>query len=233
MLDSVGNVFSNPQQYTDSDTQFINDGHRKIAATTDKSIMVPVLANPNHTDPVMTFLPEPSSEFINHYINSDIKIKNVFFKINESNLFEIYIYILNLKMEKKYLQISLEDAKEIYGKGNDVMDKLILNTFNRKELGLPPTKWEDVDEEEIINMELTKQMQALRKLVRLRDIYNDGWIADWTSDEPKYVIYVSQNSLTPVCIKSVQSVMCFKTKELRDTFHYYFKYLLDIAKPLL
>lgn len=136
-------------------------------------------------------------------------------------------------MKKRYLQISLEDAKEIYGKGNDVIDKLILNTFNRKELGLLPTKWEDVDDEELINMGLTEQMQALRKLVHLRDIYNDGWIADWTSDEPKYVIYVNENSLTPVCVKSARSVMCFKTKELRDTFHYHFKYLLDIAKPLI
>lgn len=86
MLDSMGNVFSNPQQYTNSDTQFINDGHRKIVSTTDKSIMVPVLANPNHTDPVMTFLPEPSNEFINDYINSDVEIKNVLFETKENKI---------------------------------------------------------------------------------------------------------------------------------------------------
>lgn len=136
-------------------------------------------------------------------------------------------------MEGRYLKISLEDAKEIYGKGNDIIDKLILNTFNRKELGLLPTRWEDVDEEELNNIGLTEEMQALRKLVHLRDIYNDGWVADWTSDEPKHVIYSYQNNITPMCVINAQSVMCFKTKGLRDAFHYYFKYLLEIAKPLI
>lgn len=40
MLDSAGNVFSNPQQYIDVKTQYINDGHRKIIASTDKSLNI-------------------------------------------------------------------------------------------------------------------------------------------------------------------------------------------------
>lgn len=40
MLDSFGNVFSNPRQYTNPETQFLNKGLRKIIATTDSSLRI-------------------------------------------------------------------------------------------------------------------------------------------------------------------------------------------------
>jgi hypothetical protein len=73
MLDSFGNVFSNPQQYTNPETQFLNKGLRKIIATTDKSLFKEVSATGYTEDRARTFygkeyLPKPSQEFLKIFV---------------------------------------------------------------------------------------------------------------------------------------------------------------------
>lgn len=46
MLDSFGNVFSTPQQYLgEREQHYLNKGHRKIIASTDQSLGLPIPSN--------------------------------------------------------------------------------------------------------------------------------------------------------------------------------------------
>lgn len=73
MLDSFGNVFSNPQQYLGkAKGHYINKGTRKIIATTDSSLTVEkvdgFLSKDSPTGKLLDYLPQPSQEFIEKYI---------------------------------------------------------------------------------------------------------------------------------------------------------------------
>ena len=81
--------------------------------------------------------------------------------------------------------------------------------------------------------ELAEASLAMAQLLQLRDAYNDGWVADWSDDTKKYVIKVFNNILAKNDYHLNQSVMNFKTAELRYEFFKNFKDLLTIAKPLL
>lgn len=75
--------------------------------------------------------------------------------------------------------------------------------------------------------------EALRKLVILRDYYNEGWQPDWNKCSTKYCI--GQEGLDISAINQIYNsrVMCFETEEIRDKFLEEQKELLEIAKPLL
>ncbi|WP_311327760.1 hypothetical protein [Capnocytophaga sputigena] len=78
--------------------------------------------------------------------------------------------------------------------------------------------------------------EALRKLVILRDYYNEGWQPDWDSDKAiKHTIETCFNDdfiIKPTSI-NYPCVLAFKSKEIRDKFFEEQKELLEIAKPLL
>nr|DAP89642.1 MAG TPA: hypothetical protein [Caudoviricetes sp.] len=76
--------------------------------------------------------------------------------------------------------------------------------------------------------------EALRKLVILRDYYNEGWEPDWEDgDEYKYCIKNFGNELYTIDLDYSARVMTFKTPEIRDKFLEEQRELLEIAKPLL
>ena len=76
--------------------------------------------------------------------------------------------------------------------------------------------------------------EALKKLIVLRDYYNEGWQPDW-SDEgvKKFVIYVEYDALKCGENYSAKRTLVFKSKEIRNRFLEEQKELLEIAKPLL
>ena len=75
--------------------------------------------------------------------------------------------------------------------------------------------------------------EALKKLVILRDYYNEGWQPNWEDDEWKYFIeyYRGELDVNRTCGNS--RVLAFKSREIRDKFLEEQKELLEIAKPLL
>lgn len=76
--------------------------------------------------------------------------------------------------------------------------------------------------------------EALRKLVILRDYYNDGWQPDWkNNDENKYVILTENDEIKCEKNYSYKRVLAFKTSEIRNKFLEDQRELLEIAKPLL
>ena len=90
-------------------------------------------------------------------------------------------------------------------------------------------------EEAYVNEEYELAFEALKKLIILRDYYNEGWKADWDVNKVKYVIkrhgnmYFSNIETT----ENYPSILCFKSKEIKDKFLEEQRELLEIAKPLL
>ena len=83
------------------------------------------------------------------------------------------------------------------------------------------------------NKELADAIEALLKLLFLRDYYNEGWQPDFKDDILKYSICVDDDNLEGGLHKSSSKVMLFKSKEIRNKFLEEQKKLLEIAKPLL
>jgi len=86
-------------------------------------------------------------------------------------------------------------------------------------------------DEAYINEEYERAFEALKKLVILRDYYNEGW-------KPKnnsyvHIITTRNGELVKDCLMGDFRVLYFESKEIRNTFFEEQKELLEIAKPLL
>lgn len=86
---------------------------------------------------------------------------------------------------------------------------------------------------EYVNEKQDNAFEALRKLVILRDYYNEGWQPDWTKATVKYCIEVYGEDLSIIDFQFKLKPMAFKTREIRDKFLEEQRELLEIAKPLL
>ena len=77
--------------------------------------------------------------------------------------------------------------------------------------------------------------EALKKLIILRDYYNEGWQPDWREDSKvvKFCIEVYKNDFNKIELFHTLHVLAFRTKEIRDKFLEEQKELLEIAKPLI
>lgn len=91
------------------------------------------------------------------------------------------------------------------------------------------------DERTYPSKEIYEAFEALRKLMILRDYYNEGWLPDfdYNTKECKFCIVVYGNILNKDTTFSVSRVLSFKTEGIRDKFFEEQKELLEIAKPLL
>ncbi|WP_454980072.1 hypothetical protein [Capnocytophaga haemolytica] len=105
-----------------------------------------------------------------------------------------------------------EEAEKIYEPKSE---------YNKKEYGGYPTQ------------ELADASEALRRLLFLRNYYNEGWRPNYKNKETKYTIYTWANTI--ICNNTFDNnrILCFETEEIRDKFFEEQKELLEIAKPLL
>lgn len=114
---------------------------------------------------------------------------------------------------EKNITLTLEKARELYGK-NPEMDELLLANFTEEELEEPilPKSWEDISKEKIIKgyyidytvsyiyrgdafgnckprkclyntFKQAKSALAMAQLSQLMEIYNDGWEPNWESTD--------------------------------------------------
>lgn len=89
-------------------------------------------------------------------------------------------------------------------------------------------------DEAYINEEYERAFEALRKLIIFREYYNQGWQPDWKNpDVIKHTIEVFSNELRKSGNYTLQQLLVFKTKEIRNKFLEEQRELLEIAKPLL
>jgi len=84
--------------------------------------------------------------------------------------------------------------------------------------------------------ELADASEALRRLLFLRDYYNEGWQPDWNDTSLKHIIYMKVEGGWNFLIDSRSKyprVLHFKSEEIAKKFIKEQKELLEIAKPLL
>ena len=90
---------------------------------------------------------------------------------------------------------------------------------------------------EYVNEKQENALEALRKLVILRDYYNEGWQPDWSKkNKMHFCIRVRNNEITTNSssdINEFNAVLVFEDYTIRDKFLEEQKELLEIAKPLL
>lgn len=75
--------------------------------------------------------------------------------------------------------------------------------------------------------------EALKKLVILREYYNEGWKADWKSSDKKYIIEFYEDEMGVIGVFGIRAVLHFRSRKIAERFLEEQKELLEIAKPLL
>lgn len=84
-----------------------------------------------------------------------------------------------------------------------------------------------------INYSYYEAFEALKKLVILRDYYNEGWQPDWNDNATKYSIEVEVGEIVGRNHYCNARIMSFKTNDVRNKFLEEQRELLEIAKPVL
>ena len=152
-------------------------------------------------------------------------------------------------METRLIEISLETAKRWYEQGGEMKD-MALGVFTLEELGekLPSTfeeymercaKWgikHDLDDYTDTN----PQIDALKKLIMLRDFYNNSWKPDWDNIiEDKYQIKKGYDRETKVLSFNVgigfspSTFLTFNNSEYAHDFLTNFRELIEEAGDLI
>jgi hypothetical protein len=134
-------------------------------------------------------------------------------------------------METRNLKISKETANRWYNGNDTELKQLALQTFPElaeKEL---PKSWEELGEDFLV---LDQRFGALARLEILRDIYNDGWEADWKIyAQDKFTIHFHLEEITKATAGNTHRFLAFKDAKTRDLFLENFRDLILTAKPLL
>jgi hypothetical protein len=113
--------------------------------------------------------------------------------------------------------------------------KVVFDGFEQK---APAPTYEDAEEWIIKESEkgniflMSKDvLEALRRLVIIRDYYNEGWKP--RNNSYVHIITTRNGELVRDCLMGDFRVLYFKSQEIRNTFFEEQKELLEIAKPLL
>ena len=155
-------------------------------------------------------------------------------------------------MENKELNIIAPEGYEI-DKENSTFEKIV---FKKTSNNLPKT-WEElknisgyyissfcgIADSSLVNAsnytknifptkKLAEAALALAQLLQLRDRYN-GDNEGFIFLENNYCIYNNRNSIHFNIYANTNSLLAFRTRELRNEFYENFKDLIEIAKPLL
>ena len=152
-------------------------------------------------------------------------------------------------METRLIRISLDTAKRWYEQGGELKD-MSLGAFNLEELGvkLPITfeeylewckKW-SIKVDAVDYIDKNPQIDALKKLILLRDFYNNSWKPDWYNIiENKYHIKKDYDRETKVLSFNVElsfrplTFLTFNNSEYAYEFLTNFRDLIEQAGDLI
>ena len=121
-------------------------------------------------------------------------------------------------METRYIEISLDTAKRWYEQGGELKD-MALGVYTLEEMGysLPKTfeeflgvleRWNIAVPEQLYNDAIPK-IAAVKKLILLRDFYNNNWKPDWDNIiEYKYGITYWYNRDTRESSYAAKLIYC-------------------------
>lgn len=163
---------------------------------------------------------------------------------------------------KKQIEISINEAKELYNNGGNDIKNLLLTTFTKEELESPkkPMSWGDlgkvegyyVDSRSLIlktsgvcskkenrnifpKKEQAEASVALAQLLQLmkHPYWNGDWEPDWTDDTLKFRIRFQKEKIEVESYKAIKRLLAFPTKEKAKEFLESYRDLIETAKPLL
>ena len=152
-------------------------------------------------------------------------------------------------MEIRYISLSLETAKRWYQQGGELKD-MALGAYTLEELGysLPETfeeylaildQWRIIPHKEEYE-DLNPQIAAVKKLILLRDFYNNNWKPDWDNIiEYKYGItywYNRDTKESSYAVKVIYNPPCFlvfNEMAKADEFLNNFRELIEEAGDLI
>ena len=161
-------------------------------------------------------------------------------------------------METKTLSIQIPEGFEI-DKENSTFEKIVFKELPKKPKRV--TKWNDfkciqggyyIERDSAINentvgsssiyndrniwptKELAEASLALCQLIRYRDNWNEGWIADWkTHTQNKYCVTLRLGKAGIELWNNNHKILSFERSIIANEFLETFKDLIEIAKPLL
>lgn len=152
-------------------------------------------------------------------------------------------------METRYISLSLETAKRWYEQGGELKD-MALGVYTLEDMGysLPKTfeeflgiseRWNIAVPEQMYN-DAIQQIAAVKKLILLRDFYNNSWKPDWDNIiEDKYQIKKDYDRETKVLSFNVEigfspsTFLNFNNREYADEFLTNFRELIEQAGDLI
>lgn len=154
-------------------------------------------------------------------------------------------------METRHIEISLETAKRWYEQGGELKE-MARGAFSLVEMGFSlPRSWGEYEEElkrlyglvsRDIYDDTNPQIAAVKKLILLRDFYNNGWKPKWnTIIEDKFAIVKSYNRETDEFQYSVEQVfnpnssswLVFNDNKHAEEFLNNFRSLVEQAGDLI
>ena len=152
-------------------------------------------------------------------------------------------------METRIIELPLETAKRWYEQGGELKD-MALGAFTLEELGVKlPVTFEEYLERcakwgiKVYDYEYTDanpQIDALKKLILLRDFYNNGWKPDWSDYlVSKYAIMRDYNREEGICLPNVRytcdprSFLVFNSNKNANEFFGNFRELIEQAGDLI
>ena len=175
--------------------------------------------------PELTF-----EEFKKLYIKEPMETKTFSIQIPEG--FEIdkenstFEKIVFKELPKKPIRITKwEDFKTITGWRYDNESNKVFQTSYNPNCAVSKTLWP--------TKELAEADQALRQLIRFRDNWNEGWVANWDNREGKYCITIRASKIETEVWANCTKILSFKDSLVAQEFLKVFKDLIIIAKPLL
>ena len=81
--------------------------------------------------------------------------------------------------------------------------------------------------------EQAEAMLAFIQLIRLRDVYRQGWEPDWTKGDTKCCIVFYNNVINKDTSYYFSRPLSFQSKEIRDKFLENFRELIETAKEFI
>ena len=152
-------------------------------------------------------------------------------------------------METRYIEISLDTAKRWYEQGGELKD-MALGAYTLEEMGysLPKTFEEFLEISERWNIAVPEQLYkdtipkiaAVKKLILLRDFYNNNWKPDWDNIiEYKYGITYWYNRDTRESSYAAKLIYCphcflvFNDMTKAEEFLNNFRELIEQAGDLI
>ena len=152
-------------------------------------------------------------------------------------------------MDTRYIEISLDTAKRWYEQGGELKD-MALGAYTLEEMGysLPKTfeeflgvleRWNIAVPEQLYN-DAIPQIAAVKKLILLRDFYNNNWKPDWDNIiEYKYGITYWYNRDTRESSYAAKLIYCppcflvFNDMAKAEEFLNNFRELIEDAGDLI